>query len=170
MNSEREFWLSVWCDVNTTVSTLSLSERRHSACRGSLFLPRPKLALSRPPSSLSPSAARPARVPLARSRAPYSLQGGARRRSSSSMENTRSIARNYTHTPRVAPVWPAAASGETHAHARTLARTCVDARAPVRSPSRIFGPRKFPPPAYPPSFRPLGRPSGILPNMSSDDY
>lgn len=121
----EKFWLGVWCDVNTTVSTLSLSRRRHSACRGlSLFLPR---SSSR---SLAPRARR-LRRPRGR-HASLSLAPGlptlfrvghaVQQHGGYPVDSTQL----HPHTPAA---WPAAASGETHAHARTHVRAYVWARA-----------------------------------------
>lgn len=120
----EKFWLGVWCDVNTTVSTLSLSRRRHSACRGlSLFLPRPNSRSLVP--ELVIFVGRAAGTRPSRS-LPGSLLSSGWGTPSSSTEDTRSIARNYTHTPRRRgpPPWAGKLT-----HARTCVHVCARAAA-----------------------------------------
>lgn len=135
LNSEREFWLGVWCDVNTTVSTLSLSRRRHSACHGfSLFLPRSSPRALSPLSSLSPSSARPARAFLLLApELPTLFRVG----------HTGEYPVDSTHLHPHTPAMVRRAGKVTHTHA-----TCTCARWCVRH--QILGPRKFSPSALPP--------------------
>lgn len=130
---DENFGLGVWCDVNTTVSTLSLS-RRHSACRDlSLSLSR---SFSLPSARyLRPSRDRHASLPRSLVfELPTLFRVGHVARPAV-QKDTRSIARTYTHTGGQSPAADTSERGNSHAHA--CVRACVRP-APVRSRPLAF--------------------------------